>query len=686
MRYPKFLAYRVPFAAFAALLLATSLTPGCGSTAESLASEDKGEIVVRRSESGDPRYLDPHLAGDVVSSRHCGMTYECLFQYDYLIRPPVLIPALAAEMPAYDEESLTYTFKIRDDVFFQDDRCFHPEAAGLTYRSPGEGEGAAKDKGKGRKLTARDFEYSLKRLAALDSGGFWVIEGKIKGLDSFRGEALSRSGEGPADDPEKTWREYLNETPVSGIKVLDEHTFSVTLTEPYPQFLYAMTLSYGAAVAHEAADYYRRDFFQKPVGTGPFILSSWRQNWELVWVRNPNFRDERFPTSDRPEDQKYAHLFGKKLPIADRVDFRIIKESQPAFLNFRKGHLDVSGISTDQFDAVITAQAELTPDMQEQGIQLMRYAEPTIHYLSFNMNDPVVGVPAGEKGRAIRKAVSLCIDREDYIRRYLNGRGQPAQQLVPPAVMGRQDENKMPSQVYDAVAGRKVLTDAGFLLEGSGDNWIAKDPTTMAQVQFTLLFRSTSPETQNVAKFMKASARRVGILLETELLTFPEFLRRQDEGKGQAYDAGWVMDYPDAQNMLQLLYGPNKPPGINSAAYDNPNYNTLYEEMAPLSDAVPPELDRKMSLIKQMHDQLEQDTPWVLMEFRVIYALNHEWHLPPKPNAFAYTYIKFAYSDSEKRAEKATEWETSHPIPALLMVLLLMVPATLMGVKVLKER
>src|SRR5690606_7036858 len=159
----------------------------------------------------------------------------------------------------------------------------------------------------------------FKRLAALDSGGFWVIEGKIKGLDTFRGEALSRSGEGPVEDPDKPWREHLNTAKVPGIQVVDDFKLKITLTEPYPQFLYAITLRCAAAVAREAVEYYDRDFFRKPVGPGPYVLMSWKPNWELVWERNANFREELFPESDAPEDAIYKPLMGKKLPIADRI-------------------------------------------------------------------------------------------------------------------------------------------------------------------------------------------------------------------------------------------------------------------------------------------------------------------------------------------------------------------------------
>ena len=84
-----------------------AIAPGCGGTAVTLAAEDEGLVVIRRSEDEDPKSVDPHKTGDVVSSRHAGMTYECLFQYDFLERPAKLVPSLAASMPDFDAATNT---------------------------------------------------------------------------------------------------------------------------------------------------------------------------------------------------------------------------------------------------------------------------------------------------------------------------------------------------------------------------------------------------------------------------------------------------------------------------------------------------------------------------------------------------------------------------------------------------
>ena len=681
MRVGKF----ATLALLGALALQSVVVSGCGGQAEGNAREDEGLVVLRRVESEDPKSMDPHIAGDVISSRHCGMTYECLFQYDYLAHPPELVPCLAREPFHYDASTFTYTFKLRNDVHFQADRCFHPDAAKTHYRA--EGEGKQSERAPGRRMTAHDMVYSFKRFAAQpDTGGYWILaDAKITGLEAFRNRALELSGEGPTDDPDALLRQHIVDSNVPGLRAPDDETFVVQMTQPYPQFVHAITLSYGAAVAREAAEYYREDFFRKPVGTGAFVLDRWRSNWEIVWARNPDFRKEYFPTSTAPEDERYKPFMGKQLPLADKVIFRVIRETQSAWLSFRDGLTDFSRPDRDQFEAAIQA-GDLSPKLGAQGINMERYAEPTLSYISFNMNDPVVGTPAGERGRAIRRALALCIDRDDYIRRYLNGRGQPATQITPPNMIGHLTDYASPAQRFDPEEGLNILRAAGFIVEGSGANVLVRDPDTRSQVTVSISLRRNTDAMRDYARFLRNCGARVGIVVECELMTFAEWLKRTDENDGQAFDSGWIMDYPDAQNMLQLLYGPNKPPGVNNSAYVNPEFDRIYTEMVPLNEKDPAERERKTALIGQLNAIVDHDVPWILRDYREDVLLFHEWYVPPKPNYFAYTFIKFEHADTTMRSERSTQWTKASPWPVLVIVLALLFPAGLIGMKILRQK
>ncbi len=577
-----------------------------------------------------PRTLDPHLAGDVVSARHVGHLYETLLEYAPF-GGQRLQPCLAAEMPAYDRKSLTYTFKLRDDVFFADDECF-PE-------------------GKGRKLTAADFVFSFKRLAALpDSGGFWVVEGQIAGLDEFREAAFNHATLVEEEDApskwvlSKEWWQHLDKE-VAGLKAVDARTFTVTLNQHYPQFLQAITLSYGAAVAREAAAKY--DLGTHAVGTGPYVLAS-ASDEAVVYKRNPTYRDVKL--TDVPEGSGLKPFEGMRLPLTDVLRYEFEPETADAFAAFQRRRYPVTKLDRDEFNQVVERQLTkegvrgdlvLRKEYRDKGMSLVDYAEPTLHYIAFNMSDKVFGAPAGAKGRALRKAFAMCIDRDEYINRYLNARGTPSDQIVPPGIHGHDKACAQPSQTYDPAGARKLLTDAGFEVKADGENWITSDGATPVTLQ--VCFRSTAETTKAYAEWLTQCARKVGIELRAELMTFSKFLNTQDEGAGQAYDAGWVMDYPDAQNMLQLLYGPNKSPGINCANYASEEYDRLYEKLAPLSDEDPTEAAQKQKLIIEMSALLERDTPWVLVEYRRIFRLQWTGYAAPPPNSFEFNHQKYAF-------------------------------------------
>ena len=130
------------------------------------------------------------------------------------------------------------------------------------------------------------------------------------------------------------------------------------------------------------------------------------------------------------------------------------------------------------------------------------------------------------------------------------------------------------------------------------------DPSTGEVVTLTVSYRSQSGKRPSSTRTSWAARLNRSESRCSRVADFRRVPETSDDGKDRPTTTGWVMDYPDAQNMMQLLYGPNKPPGINSAGYQSPEYDKLYEEMAKLDDTAPEDRDRKSTLIKQMHGSL----------------------------------------------------------------------------------
>ena len=269
-------------------------------------------------------------------------------------------------MPTISDDALTYIFKLRKGIYFQDDPCFL--------------------NGKGRELTAHDFVYSIKRVADVknSSSGYWAFDGRIKGLDSFRIESSVS---------EITDYSY----DVKGLKAIDDYTLQIELTFPYPQLLYILTMHYSYAVPVEAVNYYGTSFVNNPVGSGPYILDKWKRNSRIEFIRNPKWietnRKDYYPSfaSINQKDRGLLNDKNKELPFVDRIIQYVIDDDTTQWMMFLSGELDSSSISRDNWDVVINPDKLLAQDLTEKKIKLTSSPTLTISYLGFNWDDPVVG-------------------------------------------------------------------------------------------------------------------------------------------------------------------------------------------------------------------------------------------------------------------------------------------------------
>jgi len=576
---------------------------------------EDGKKIIYAVLGEDPHGLDPVRAGDTLSSGIVSQIYESLYEYHYLKRPYELKPCLAASMPRVSADGLTYTIPIKKGVYFQDDPCF--VATG----------------GKGRELTAQDFVYSIKRLAdqANDPRGWWLLKGKIVGLDEFHEISVERAAGGEKMD---------YEMPVEGLEAVDRYTLRIRLTEPFPQLKYALQMSYTAAVPREAVEYYGEDFVNHPVGTGPFRLKEWHKRWRLILERNPTYRDDFYPGEGEPGDAESGLLddAGKKLPIVDEVYYTIVREAQPAWLLFKQGYRDVSGISKDNFNEAITQKRELTDAFREKGVRLTRTPEMVIYYVAFNMKDELVG-----RNKKLRQAMSLAYDTDWRIEHFHNGRAINAQGPIPPGIFGYDPDFRNPYKHYDLDAARQKLAEAGY------PNGIGPDGK---QLEITFDVGQATPALRQSALAFANDMAKIGIKVRVVTNTWAEFLNKLHEGRLQVFQVGWLLDYPDPENFLQLLYGPNKvPAGPNASSYDNPEYNRLFERMKAMEDS--PE---RLAIIRRMVDIVVEDCPWIPSIYPVAYTLQHQWVRNYKPFAMTGPVLKYRDVDVALRRRLRREW------------------------------
>lgn len=537
--------------------------------------------------------LDPIYADDLYSGTEVGRVYEGLLQYHYLKRPFVLVPNLAEAMPELSADGRSYTFKLKKGVLFQDDASFK------------------ETQGKGREMTAEDVVYSFKRLAdpKLVSTGWWIFEGKIEGLDEWRDSA--KAG---APDYSK---------PVSGLQAVDRYTIKITLKTRSAQFLYALAMPFTSVVAREAVEHYGKEFLNHPVGTGPFRIAEYDRNSRLVWVRNPTYRTELYPSDGEAGDKEAGLLedAGKPLPLVDRVVVQIFEESQPQWLSFLSGRLDATGIPKDNYGEAIGGNKDLTPDLVKKGIRLYKNPGIDVAHTTFNMKDPLLG-----KNKLLRQALSIAYDVKPYIELFFNGRAIPAEGPIPPGVSGYDPDFKNPYREHNLAKAKELLAKAGYP-DGKG----------LPPLEYVTTSNSTS---RQATEFLQKTFAAVGVQLKVTTYSWPEFQAAVKSARGQLWSFAWNADYPDAENFLQLFYSKNASPGPNDSNYSNPEFDKLYEKSLTLLDG--PE---RTELYRQMARMVAEDCPWIFELHRSIFSLVQPWLKNYKRHAFEHNTAKYLRVD-----------------------------------------
>jgi len=587
---------RIPLRSFAVFLFL--LLAGCGQRELDTLRFEGEQVLYGQT----PRIqgFDPAKAGDVASSTAISRIYEGLLEYAYLDRPYRVQPLLAAAMPEVSADGLTYTFKIRRGIYFQDDACFLG--------------------GKGRELTAEDFVYSVKRIADLKnaSSGYWTFNSRVVGLDEFR---TVTAGEAPTD--------YA--APVEGLCAPDKYTLQIRLKEPYPQLLWVLAMQYAFAVPHEAVEFYGSDFVNHPVGTGPYILAKWKNNYRIEFVRNPKWaetgRIETYPSTGTEADRAAGLLddAGKQVPFIDRIVQYVVDDAATQWMMFLAGQFSYSAISRDNWDAVITPGRDLVEKLKGHGVQLLSSPTLNLYYIGFNMDDPVVG-----KNKKLRQALSCAFDPELLVQ-YYNGRVTPIYGPLPDPLAGFKPQPTDYS--HNTEKAKQLLVEAGY--PGG------IDPATGRRLELTMELGGATSDVRQGVDLMAGMFDQIGIVLKASYNNWPAFLDKMDRRQAQLFELGWVADYPDAENFLQLFYSANASPGPNHANYTSPEFDKLYEQMRTL--LLGPEKDR---LCEQMADITIEDCPWIFMYQPMDFAVIHGWLKNYSLHDFPYGMAKYRRVDN----------------------------------------
>jgi len=554
-----------------------------------LAQNKVLRITFQAGETG----FDPVRTHDYYSGHVLEAVFDTLLTYDYLARPAKLVPSAAA-LPEISADGRTYTFRIRKGIYYTDDPAF---------------------KGRKRELTAQDFAYSIRRFfdPKNRSPYAFLFTGKVVGLDEFTARA-------------KAGAKFDYDTPVAGLQTPDRYTLVIRLKERDLNFSHVLAFPVTSAVAREVIEAYGDEVPSHPVGSGPFYLKRYVRSSKIVLAANPGYRGKLwdFAPGDNPRFKQIAErMQGKQLPLIDGVEISIMEETQSRWLAFQRGETDMEYALWDVSPTFMTDDGRLRPEFVRRGIQLDRTVDPEIIYLYFNMLDKIGDTPNPVGGFskeriALRRAIAMSYKIDDQIRIIRKGQAVRAQYPIPPGIVGH-DPKHVSSIPYDPRAANALLERYGYK---KGPDGYRRQPNGEPLV---IKYGSTPTERdRQFDELMQRGLDAIGIKMEIQKDRFPELLKMEKQCRLMVRHAAWIADWPDGDNFMQLLYGPNTYES-NNACYKSPEYDKRYAKSRTMPDG--PERDR---LYHEMTRLMETDTVWLLADSRIRNTLQH-------PNVVGFT-------------------------------------------------
>ncbi len=471
--------------------------------------------------------IDPAFARNQNAIWMTNQVFNGLVQIDSTLKT---VPCIAKSW-SVSKDARTYTFSLRSDVFFQDDPIFK--------------------NGKGRRVLASDFSYSLYRLVdpKVASSGGWIFSDKVKDENSFL--------------------------------ALNDSTFQIKLLKPFPPLMNLLTSQYCSVVPKEVVQYYGKDFRSHPVGTGPFQFKYWKEGEILVLLKNKHYFEK---------DEK-----GRALPYLDAVTATFINDKQSGFMSFLKKDLDFYySVDGSYRDDILTKGGQMTKKYHGK-FQLRKSPYLCTEYVGILVDTSLAIVKNSPlRFKKVRQAINYAIDRDQLIKYLRNGIGIAATSGFIPKGMPGFDDKTVKGYSYNPTLAAKLLKEAGY-------------PNGKALPEVTL---NTTTTYKDLIEFIQGSLNAIGIHARVDVSPSASLRELMAKNNVNFFRGSWIADYADGENFLSVFYSKNKVPfGPNYTAFYNADFDKLFE----LSYNEPN--DKKRFELYRKMDQLVMDNSPVIPIF-----------------------------------------------------------------------
>jgi ABC-type transport system substrate-binding protein len=350
---------------------------------------------------------------------------------------------------------------------------------------------------------------------------------------------------------------------VTGIRVVDDSTVEITIDQPKPYFLYKLTYPTAFVVDQRQIEGNPRRWTQKPNGTGPYTLEEWRLGERIVL-----------------EAYERHYLGAPKLKTV-----RIELSGGSGLVAYEQGDIDITGVGLDDLASIQDPESELN----DEYVQIPRQS---LDYIGFNTNVPPFDDPL------VRQAFALSVDRAKIAEVILQSAIPVANGILMPGVPGYTAEDK--TYPFDPERARDLLAQSSY-----ADNM---PEITMAE---SGAGGTVGPTTEAIIQYWRDE---LDIEVKIQQAEAGTFFSDIDQGRYQMFHLGWIMDYPDPEDILDILF--HSTSRQNNTRYENPEIDALLEQARIEADT-----ERRLSVYQDVERRLIEDAVWIPMFYDVTHAL-----------------------------------------------------------------
>lgn len=364
---------------------------------------------------------------------------------------------------------------------------------------------------------------------------------------------------------------------ISGVRVINDSTIEITIDASKSFFLAKLTYPTAFVLDRENIEASPKNWFREPNGTGPFKMTEYKVGETLVLSRHEGY-----------------HLGAAKL-----AEVEMILSGGTSMLMYENDEIDIAGVGLSDLDRLLDPTHGLHSE-------LLRAAPSfSVQYIGLNVNEP----PLDDIN--VRKALNLAIDKNEIATIVLGDQVVPATGILPPGFPGF--NTSVSGYEFDPERAKQLLLESKY-----GDDLDNMPPITI-----------TTPGSfgANVSLDMEVVLamweKNLGIKTEFQQTEFATFLKDLNKRRFQMFDIGWIADYPDPENFLDILFYSDS--SNNHTNYNNPAVDALLEQARIESDET-----LRFSIYNEVEQVILDDAPWIPLWY------SGERYLLVKPNVHDY--------------------------------------------------